>query len=58
MVSILVFGVRSERVSSSLDVLTSTGKRTVGWMAMYDIVASQKIDLGPDIGFSGAGDVK
>jgi len=58
VVSILVFGARSERVSPSLDVLSSTGKRTVGWMAMYDIFISQNIDSGSDIGFSGVGGVK
>ena len=44
-------------MSPSLDVLSSTGDRTVGWMGMYDIF-SRKFNSGPDIGFTGVGDVK
>jgi hypothetical protein len=42
----------------SLDVLTSTGARPLGWMAMYVVTVSQKFDSYFDIGFLAAGEVE
>lgn len=43
-----------------LDVLTSTGSRSVGWMAMYGLFVTRKFNSPFDIGFSfsGVGGVK
>jgi len=42
----------------SSDILTSTGVRSVGWVAMYVIIISQKFHSDFDVGFSAVGDVK
>ena len=44
--------------SPSPDVLTSTGVRPVGWMAMYVVIISRNSYSDPDIGFSAVLDVK
>jgi len=42
----------------SIDVLTSTGVRPVGWMAMYVVIISRKLDSDFDVGFSAVGELK
>lgn len=46
------------RHAPSIDVLSSTGSHTLGWMAMYGIFAPWKVNSAFDIGFSGVGGTK